>query len=150
MVLLPHPHETPGEGSSTMDYQQPQNIDSGKFVTGSPTPTSDERTWGLIAHLSGVISMFLCSGLSFLGPLLVMAIKGKESPWVNEQAKESLNFHITVTGALILSGLSIFCVVGVALLPLVFIGALVLTIIGALKANEGVMYRYPLTLRLIK
>lgn len=133
-----------------MEYKQPQDIDSGRFITGSPTPTSDERTWGLLAHLSGLISSFFCFGLSFLGPLLVMATKGKESSWVNEQAKEALNFQITVTGAVIVSAISMFCLVGFVLLPVVGLGALVLTIIGALKANEGVMYRYPLTLRLIK
>jgi uncharacterized protein len=133
-----------------MDYQQPQNIDSGKFITGSPTPTSDERTWGLLAHLSGLVTSLLCFGLSFLGPLLVMAIKGKESSWVNEQAKEALNFQITATGAVILSAISMACLVGFLLLPVVAIGTLVLTVIGALKANEGVMYRYPFALRLIK
>ena len=40
--------------------------------------------------------------------------------------------------------------IGFALLPLVLIGAMVLTIIAGLKANEGVPYRYPFTWRLVK
>jgi hypothetical protein len=41
-------------------------------------------------------------------------------------------------------------IIGFFLFGLVAIGALVLTIIGGVKANEGVPYRYPFTWRLIK
>ncbi len=41
-------------------------------------------------------------------------------------------------------------VIGFPLLMLVGIGALVLTIIAGIKANDGIAYRYPFTLRLIK
>lgn len=40
--------------------------------------------------------------------------------------------------------------IGILLLPAVLLAALALTIIGGIKANEGMMWRYPLTIRLIK
>jgi len=127
-----------------MEYQQQQ----ASFITGSPAPTADEKTWGMLAHLSGLVSAMF--GFPFVGPLLVMVTKGKESRWVEQHAKEALNFQITVTAALWLSALLIACIVGIFILPIVGLAALVLTIMAGLKANNGEMYRYPATVRLVK
>lgn len=119
------------------------------FITGSPAPTADEKTWGMLAHLSAIIAGFV--GLPFLGPLLVLLIKGKESTWVEKQAKEALNFQITATVALVVAFVTVICLVGFVLAPLLGLGVLVLSIIGAIKANNGEMYRYPVPmLRLVK
>jgi hypothetical protein len=128
-----------------MDMQEQQR---GSFITGSPAPTADERQWGMFAHLSGLVASFF--GLPFLGPLIIMLTKGKESPWVEKHAKEALNFQLTVTVALFLSALLVVVAVGICLVPLVALGALVLTVIAGIKANEGQMYRYPVNVRLVK
>ena len=128
--------------------QQPPQPQMGTYLTGTPAPTQDEKTWGMLAHLSGLIASVV--GVPFLGPLVVMLTKGKESTWVNAHAKEALNFQITVTIALYASvALTLVCI-GAFLLPIVGVAALVLTIIAALKANNGETYRYPATLRLVK
>lgn len=61
-----------------------------------------------------------------------------------------MHFQITMSLALIVSGVSMFMFVGFLLFPIMLITHLVLTIIGTLEANKGRMYRYPMTLRLIK
>jgi uncharacterized protein len=111
-------------------------------------PTPEDRTWGLLAHLSGLIAGFL-GGLSFLGPLVVWLIKKDQSPFVADQAKEALNFQIAVTIAIWIAAASLWVCVGFVLLPLVAIAALVYTIIAAMEANKGNYYRYPYTIRLI-
>ncbi|WP_257447408.1 DUF4870 domain-containing protein [Archangium lipolyticum] len=118
------------------------------FITGSPAPTADEKTWGMIAHLSALVASVV--GFPFLGPLIVMLTKGKESPWVEQHAKEALNFQITATVAIWVSAFTMFCLVGFVLLPLVGLAALVLTVLAGIKANNGEMYRYPATIRLVK
>ncbi len=127
-----------------MDEQQMGST----FLTGSPAPTQDEKTWGMLAHLSALIAGVI--GLPFLGPLIVMLTKGKESPWVDAQAKESLNFQITVTIAIFVAAFTMCIGIGFILLPLVGLAGLVFTIIGGIKANNGEMYRYPATIRLVK
>jgi uncharacterized Tic20 family protein len=112
-------------------------------------PTPDERTWGLLAHLSGLIAILL-GGMSFLGPLIVWLIKKDQSPFVADQAKEALNFQIAVFIALLIAGASVLICVGILLVPVVFIGSIVYSIIGAMEANKGVYYRYPYTIRLIQ
>ncbi|NVL31765.1 DUF4870 domain-containing protein, partial [Pseudomonas syringae pv. actinidiae] len=61
-----------------------------------------------------------------------------------------LNFQITVAIAATVSMLLMLVVIGFALLMLVGIGAMVLTIIAGVKANDGLDYRYPFTWRVLK
>ena len=61
-----------------------------------------------------------------------------------------MHFQITMSAALIVSGVSMFMFVGFLLFPIMLITHPVLTITGTLEANKGRMYRYPMTLRLIK
>jgi hypothetical protein len=124
-----------------MEQQQGQQV--GSFITGSSMPTQDEKTWGMLSHLSGLL-------LAFIGPLIIWQTKGKESAWVERQAIEALNFQITVGIAFIASFILTFVLIGACLMPLVGLGALVLSIIAGIKANNGEVYRYPATIRLIK
>ena len=102
----------------------------------------------MLAHLSGLIAMLL-GGLSFLGPLIVWLVKKDQSPFVADQAKEALNFQIAATIAIYVSALSVLICVGLILVPVVVIGAIIYSIIGAMEANKGVAYRYPYTFRFI-
>ena len=109
--------------------------------------TPDERTWGGAAHWSALVAAFVA--LAFLGPLLVMLVKGNESTWVRRQAVESLNFQLSVLVYAIVAFVLVFVLVGFLLLPLVGLFWLIFTIIGSVKASNGDDYRYPLTLRMV-
>ena len=113
-------------------------------------PTQDERTWGMIAHLSGfAVFLFPLFG-NVLGPLIVWLTRRDTSAFVEMEAKEALNFNISVALAGVVCGLLTFVLIGLPLGTLVFLGWVVFTIIAGIKANEGIGYRYPLSLRLVK
>ena len=116
------------------------------------TSNKEERTWALIAHLSA-FAMYLTAVGHLVGPLIVWLVKGKESAFINEHAKEALNFQITITiigiVAIIMCFTVILAVIGIPILIALGLYQIVCMIIAAIKANEGVLYRYPLTLRLI-
>jgi uncharacterized Tic20 family protein len=131
---------------STNPYEPPPEAKVPPTSFGEPTP--DERTWGMLAHISGLIAMLL-GGFTFLGPLIVWLIKKDQSAFVADQAKEALNFQIAVFIALLIATLSAFICVGFILIPVVIIAAIVYSIIGGMEANKGVAYRYPYTIRLI-
>jgi uncharacterized Tic20 family protein len=119
--------------------------------TGSvSTPTQDERTWGTIAHLSAFAGFFIPVAGNVIGPLVVWLIKREQSAFVESQAKEALNFNITVVIASCVSALLIVVFIGFLLLGALAIFWLAMTIVAAIKAGEGVSYRYPFTLRLVK
>jgi uncharacterized Tic20 family protein len=77
-------------------------------------------------------------------------IKKDQSWFVNDQGKEALNFQISLTIYLIVACLAILIIIGIFIIPVIAIGGLIFIIIAAIKANEGVGYRYPLTIRFIK
>ena len=116
------------------------------------TSSKEERTWAVAAHLSAVAGHFVPFG-NVLGPLVVWLIKKDEMPLVKDQAKEALNFQITVTlgflACLAMACTVILLIVAVPLSIAIYLYAIVYSIIGAVKANEGVAFRYPITLRLI-
>ena len=98
--------------------------------------------WASFCHLSGIV-------FGFLGPLVLWLIKKEEYPLVNDQGKEALNFQVNVLVYLVISVVSIPFCVGFVLLPAVVIYAVVMAILATMKANQGICYRYPLTIRLI-
>ncbi len=112
-----------------------------------PGPSSEERTWALIAHVGSLIAAWFALG--FLCPLVVFLIKGKESPFVRRHALESLNFQITLLIYLVVSILLIFVLIGIPLLILLGIFALVVIIMATIAASNGEEYRYPLSFRFI-
>lgn len=120
-------------------------------VSPSPggAPGSDERQMAMFAHLSALVGIIIPFG-NVLGPLLIWLLKKETMPFVDDQGKEALNFQITVTIALLVCIVLMFVLIGLLLLPLVGLAALILTVIAAVKANEGTAYRYPFTLRLVK
>jgi len=102
----------------------------------------------MLAHLSALAGLFV-GGLIFLGPLLVYLVKKDEHPFIADQSREALNFNISVFIYFIASAILIPLGVGLLALPVVFIAWLVLTIMAAVRANNGEPYRYPLTIRLV-
>ncbi|MFY2765281.1 DUF4870 domain-containing protein [Arenimonas sp. MALMAid1274] len=111
--------------------------------------TQEQKTWGMIAHLSSLIGFIIPLG-NILAPLVVWLVKKDTMPFVDDQGKEALNFNITVAIAGIISGLLTLILIGFLLLLVVGLAWIVLTIMAGIKANEGVAYRYPFTLRLVK
>jgi uncharacterized Tic20 family protein len=101
--------------------------------------TSDDRLWALLAHLSYFV-------LGIFGPLIIWLVKKEESAFVEDQAKEALNFQLSVLIATLVCGAT--CILS----PLIFviaIGGIVYTIIAAIESNKGIYYRYPYTFRMI-
>jgi uncharacterized protein len=124
--------------------------DSDASTAPATAPSESERTWGMLAHLAALAGLALPLVGNVVGPLLVWAAKKDESAWVGEQARESLNFNITVTLAGIACGLLALIFIGFLLGTGLFIAWLVMTLIAAIRASEGVQYHYPISLRLIK
>jgi uncharacterized Tic20 family protein len=103
----------------------------------------------MFCHFAAFLGLVFPFG-NLLGPLIVWQIKKDLDPFVDAQGKEALNFQISVALAALLCFLLMVVVIGFPLLLLVSVGALVLTIIAGIKANEGQAYRYPFSWRLVK
>ena len=106
-------------------------------------PKGNEKIWSLLSHLSTFI------GLPFLLPLVVyLAMKG-DSEYVATNAREALNFHLSLLIYCVCCIPLAFIVVGIPLLILLGLASCILAIVAAIKAADGGCYRYPLTIRLV-
>lgn len=113
------------------------------ILPADPIPTQDEKNLALIMH---VLSL---AGLSLIAPLIVWLVKKDESTFINAQGRELLNFQLSFLIYAVICIPLCLVVIGIPLLILVALASLVLTIIGLVKAAEGKIYRFPLTIKML-
>lgn len=129
-----------------MDYQQqspPPPYES------QPVASKEQTTWAMFAHLSGLL---FYTGIPFgniLAPFAIWLMNRDTMPLVDDQAKEAINFQLTIMLYLFACIPLAFVVIGIILAPVVIIFHVVASIIAAMKAQRGIAYRYPMTIRFI-
>jgi uncharacterized protein len=80
---------------------------------------------------------------------VVWRVRREHSEFVGDQAREALNFNITVVLAALICYVLAWVLIGILLFVVLCVAWLIMTIVAALKASEGVRYRYPIALRLV-
>jgi hypothetical protein len=115
------------------------------YAAAAPMSDSDQRMWAMLAHLGGIL-------LGFVAPLIVWLVYREKSRFVEEQAKEALNFQITMIIGWVVIFILTLVTLGILffLYFILWIVIVAFSIIGGLAANKGQAYRYPFALRLIK
>jgi hypothetical protein len=129
-----------------------------KFMNRTPSPviasTKDERLWATLIHLSGILgcvtAVIHIPGGNLLLPLILWLVKRNGSAFVDDQGKEAVNFQIVATIAALVGIVLMFVCIGFILMPLLGLYVIGISIYAAIKANDGVAFRHPLTFRLIK
>jgi hypothetical protein len=82
--------------------------------------------------------------------LIVWLAKRDGKPFVDEQAKEALSFQISILMAIPMCFTVILAIIGIPVLIGMHLFQGVCMIIAAIKANDGISFRYPVTIRFIK
>src|SRR6476659_4978364 len=100
--------------------------------TMSEAASQDDRTMAMIGHLSGIVA-------GFIGPLIIWLINKEKTDktWLNDQAKEALNFQITLLSAYFVSGILTLVLIGIFLIFALMLANIVLCIMAGMRANEG-------------
>lgn len=131
--------------------QAPQHAElfaSNHGRTPQPHVTGDDRLWAVLAHLSAAIAAVVSAGwLTFVGPLVVWALKKESSPFVRKASAGAFNFSVTMALASIIGWILnltvLFAVIGIPMVIVGGLGAVVLGIIGAIKVWHGDSFAYP-------
>jgi uncharacterized Tic20 family protein len=105
-------------------------------------PSQDDRNIAMLAHLLGIF-------FGFLGSLIIWLIKKDDSPFVAQEAKEALNFQITLFIGYLIGGILVIVLIGVLVLLALHVVNIVFSIIAAIEVSKGKPYRYPFALRLV-
>lgn len=110
---------------------------------------SEEQTFSMLCHLSALSGMIIPFG-HIIGPLVFWLIKKDQFSEVDRQGKEALNFQISMTIWMFLSGILVIIVIGLFALIALGVLDLVITIVAAVKSNNGERFKYPLSLEILK
>jgi len=135
----------------------------------------EERTWGALVHLGGIIGMLILSFVgNIIGALVMWLIKRNDSAFIDNQGKEALNFQITLSFVNLAIGLlfsirhgfwafrriwrddfdfdhfDVFTFSSVSAYGIVWVLNIVFSVIAAVRASNGVAYRYPFSWRIVK
>lgn len=113
-----------------------------EIQTDSASPSSDDKNIATVTHLAGTVFWFIPA-------LIVWILKKDDSAYLGDQAKEALNFQITMTLAMFAASILVWILIGFILIPIVWILNIVFCIIAAIATSKGELYRYPLCLRLL-
>ena len=104
----------------------------------------------MLCHASALVGFFVPWAGHILGPLIIWLAKRGDSPEIDAHGKESLNFQISMLIYSLIAGVLCLVLIGFVLLGILHILNLVLVIIASIQASEGKLYRYPISIRLIK
>lgn len=106
--------------------------------------SSDDRNLAMLTHLSGII-------FSLIVPLIVWLVNKDraDKAYLVKEAKEALNFQITVLIGYVICGVLAIILIGALLGWLLWLANLVLCIVAAVKVSSDGSYRYPFALRLV-
>ncbi|MCW6008048.1 DUF4870 domain-containing protein [Micromonospora sp. CPCC 205371] len=154
----PPPPPPPFSGAGYPPPQQsgypPQGPPPGAYHGGPPPAgyaNNDEKTWALVAHFGGAAGALVGGGtLGWVGPLVALLAKGNQSPTVRAHAIAALNFQLLWSIITVVCWILACALIGFILAPIATIIAIVFGIIGGVKANDGQLYRYPMSAPLVK
>jgi hypothetical protein len=143
----PPPGQSPYQGQPQPPHPgqpQPGPAYGGPYQPQPPLSPSDERMWSVLAQVGPFV-------LGFIAPLVVWLVFRERSRFVDQEAKEALNFQITVVIALIAAAIITNVTFGIgAIVYLAFVAAIVFMILAAVANGKGEPYRYPVNIRFIK
>ena len=108
-----------------------------------PLASQDDKTLGMVMHILCLV------GFPIIGPLIIWLMKKDQSPYLDAQGRELLNFQISYFIYAMISAVLIAVLIGIVLIFAVGIASLVFTIIGLVKAADGKVYRFPLCIRML-
>ena len=110
-----------------------------------PTHSADDKTWGILIHLSQFAGYAIPLG-GYLVPIVLWLVKRKDSRTIDEHGRVIINWLIT---QLILLAIAIplcFVFIGIPLLFGILLAGVVFAIIGTVRAADGIVWRYPMSL----
>ena len=108
----------------------------------APLTEAEDRQWASFAHLGGI--------LGFLPSLIIWLVFKDRGSFTNSEGKEALNFQITLAIVEFIGYITTALIIGFLIIPAVYVVRIIFSIIAFTKAKDGVAYRYPFALRLIK
>ena len=125
--------------------EQPRPSSSNfESAEGAPQPemNQDARNMAMLCHVLGVFG--------FIGPLIIWLSEREKHRFVDEHGLAAMNYQISMMIYFAVAYLSMLILIGFVLAPALMIAHIVLIILGAIKAQRGESWHYPISLTFLK
>ena len=117
----------------------PQN----PYQSAQPLSPSDEKLWATLIHVLGIF-------FSFIPALIGYIVFRDRGPLIKEHSTSALNFQLTMLIGLVVGYITMFIIIGFIIVPAVYIVTIIFSIMAAIAANSGQLYKYPLSIQFVK
>lgn len=107
-----------------------------------PEMNQDARNMAMLCHVLGVFG--------FIGPLIIWLSEREKHRFVDEQGREAMNYQISMMIYFAVACVSLVILVGFVLVPALTIAHIVFIVMGAIKAQRGELWHYPIALPFLK
>jgi uncharacterized Tic20 family protein len=127
-------------------------IQEGRGLFGESAPASlgqQTRQWAFFLHISQLAG-FVVPLAGLIAPIVIWQLKKDELPGLDAHGKNVVNWIISEIIYLMVSVLLVFVVIGIPLLIALGVCGIVFPILGAIKANNGEVWKYPLAITFLK
>jgi uncharacterized Tic20 family protein len=123
----------------------------GQALTPTPMNPNEERTWGMLSHgITLAVTVVSGGTLGFVTALVIYLMVKDRGPFVRHHSANALNVQIVAGIVMLISIPLMFVLVGFLTFAAAWVFAVVVHIIGAVKANNGEWYTPPLTPQIAK
>jgi uncharacterized Tic20 family protein len=122
-----------------------------RLLSGS-APASDgvfgigEGTWCMLMHLAQLLG-YAAPVLGWVCPIVMWAVSKDRSVMADRHGRVILNWILSSLIYFIVGGLLSFLLIGIPLLIALVVVSVIFVIIGAIRANDGILWPYPLSIR---
>jgi len=111
--------------------------------------TPDERQMGMLLHLSQLANIVLFP-VGIVLPIVLWQTQKAKMPALDAHGKMVTNWMISVTIYSLISIVLMLALIGFLLIIAVGLIGIIFPIIGGIKANNGELWQYPMTIKFIK
>jgi uncharacterized Tic20 family protein len=126
------------------EYDQAKARALGVQAASPPLGDIDNRGYSMLLHFSQ-LSGIVVPVFGWLIPLILWLIK-REDPYINEQGKVVFNWIVSSFIYFILCLVLTLVLVGFFMMVALGITSIILIVLGAIKAKEGKVQNYPLSI----
>lgn len=122
---------------------------AGEFENAVSNFAANENSWSMLMHLSQFLNFIIpLSGL--IVPIVLWQVKKNESEFIDRNGKIITNWLISAMIYSVICLVMIFFLIGIPMLAALGIISIVFPILGAIKANNGEAWSYPLSIKFFK
>jgi len=119
------------------------------FGAGSATMDDETRRWAFLLHLS-VLAGFAVPVAGLVVPIVIWQLKKPDLPGIEAHGINAMNWIMSLMLYSAVGIVLIFAIIGIPILMALGTVAIVFPIIAAIKANNGELWKYPLSISFLK